>query len=146
MCKDMTEEEKKLEAGEPYDFTDPGVDGRKMDAVKFCRALRQLQDRDASHEEQAALIAQHFGASDDDTTLLPGFACDNGHNIFVGKQFLANYNVTILDILPGVTIGNNVIIAAGAIVTKDVPANTLVSGVPAKKIKDLVDDVPERGA
>lgn len=35
MCKDMTEEEKKLEAGEPYDFTDPGVDGRKMDAVKF---------------------------------------------------------------------------------------------------------------
>ena len=70
----MTEEEKKLEAGEPYDFTDPSVDGRKMDAVKFCRALRQLQDRDASHEEQAALIAQHFGASDDDTTLQIGRA------------------------------------------------------------------------
>lgn len=46
MCKDMTEEEKKLEAGEPYDFTDPGVDGRKMDAVRFCRGLRQMQDRD----------------------------------------------------------------------------------------------------
>ena len=37
MCKDMTEEEKKLE---PYDFTDPGVEGRKMDAVRFGRGLR----------------------------------------------------------------------------------------------------------
>lgn len=84
----MTEEEKKLEAGEPYDFTDPGVDGRKMDAVRFCRELRKLQERDASQEEQYALILQHFGKCDADTTLLPGFSCDNGHNIFVGKQFL----------------------------------------------------------
>ncbi len=197
MCKRMTEEEKKLDAGEPYDFYDEGVNGRKMDAVKFCRELRQMQDAGASDAEQNALIQKHFGKADADTTLLPGFACDNGHNIFVGKSFLANYNVTILDILPvrigdyvmigpntlistvnhpmtpmgrrkhlgiakpvtigddvwmggnvtilpGVTIGNNVIIAAGAVVTKDVPSNTLVGGVPAKKIKSLVDDVPER--
>ena len=141
MCKRMTEEEKKLDAGEPYDFYDEGVNGRKMDAVKFCRELRQMQDAGASDAEQNALIQKHFGKADADTTLLPGFACDNGHNIFVGKSFLANYNVTIL---PGVTIGNNVIIAAGAVVTKDVPSNTLVGGVPAKKIKSLVDDVPER--
>ena len=32
-----------------------------------------------------------------------------------------------------VTIGNNVIVAAGAVVTKDIPDNTLVAGVPAKK-------------
>ena len=112
-----------------------------MDAVKFCRELRQMQDTGASDGEQNALIQKHFGKADADTTLLPGFACDNGHNIFVGKSFLANYNVTIL---PGVTIGNNVIIAAGAVVTKDVPSNTLVGGVSAKTIKDLVDDVPER--
>jgi maltose O-acetyltransferase len=43
-------------------------------------------------------------------------------------------NVTIL---PGVTIGNNVVVAAGAVVTKDIPDNTLVGGVPAKKLKDL---------
>jgi len=40
-------------------------------------------------------------------------------------------------ILPGVTIGENSIVAAGAVVTKDVPANTIVGGVPAKFIKDI---------
>lgn len=44
-------------------------------------------------------------------------------------------------ILPGVTIGNNVIIAAGAVVTKDVPDNCVVGGIPARKIKDLENDV-----
>lgn len=41
-------------------------------------------------------------------------------------------------ILPGVTIGENAIVAAGAVVSKDVPANTIVGGVPAKFIK-LID-------
>ena len=40
-------------------------------------------------------------------------------------------------ILPGVTIGSHVVVAAGAVVTKDVPANTLVGGMPAKVIKQL---------
>ncbi|MBL6448488.1 sugar O-acetyltransferase [Fulvivirga sp. 29W222] len=38
-------------------------------------------------------------------------------------------------ILPGVTVGENAVIAAGAVVTKDVPANTVVGGIPAKQIK-----------
>jgi maltose O-acetyltransferase len=40
-------------------------------------------------------------------------------------------------ILPGVTIGQGAVVAAGALVTKDVPANALVAGVPAKTIKEL---------
>lgn len=40
-------------------------------------------------------------------------------------------------ILPGVTVGENSIVAAGAMVTKDVPANTVVAGVPAKVVKEL---------
>lgn len=40
-------------------------------------------------------------------------------------------------ILPGVTIGENSIVAAGAVVNKDVPANTIVGGVPAKILKVL---------
>lgn len=42
-----------------------------------------------------------------------------------------------MTIIGGVTIGNNVIIGAGAVITKDVPDNTVVGGVPAHKIKEL---------
>ena len=40
-------------------------------------------------------------------------------------------------ILPGITIGENSVVAAGAVVTNDVPANTVVAGVPAKIVKEL---------
>jgi acetyltransferase-like isoleucine patch superfamily enzyme len=40
-------------------------------------------------------------------------------------------------ILPGVTIGENSIVAAGAVVSRDVPANTVVAGVPARVVKRL---------
>lgn len=40
-------------------------------------------------------------------------------------------------ILPGVTVGENAVIAAGAVVTKDVAPNTIVGGNPAKFIKQL---------
>lgn len=45
-------------------------------------------------------------------------------------------------ILPGVTIGSHCVIAAGAVVTKDVPDYTLAGGVPAKIIKDLSPTKP----
>ena len=60
--------------------------------------------------------------------------------VTIGDDVRIGGNVTIL---PGVTIGNNVVVAAGAVVTKDIPDNTLVGGVPAKKIKDIDNDVPK---
>lgn len=40
-------------------------------------------------------------------------------------------------ILPGATIGNNVVVAAGAVVTKDIPDNRIVAGVPARELRKL---------
>ena len=57
--------------------------------------------------------------------------------VAIGRDVWIGGNCTIL---PGVTIGNNAVIAAGAVVTKDVPDNCVVAGVPARKIKDISDD------
>lgn len=54
--------------------------------------------------------------------------------IVLGKNVWVGSNATILQ---GVTVGDNAIIAAGAVVTKDVPADTIVGGVPAKVIRRI---------
>lgn len=59
-----------------------------------------------------------------------------------GKVYIGN-NVWLGDnvkIMPGVTIGNGVIIGANAVVTKDIPDNCVVAGVPAQIIKRLDHD------
>jgi acetyltransferase-like isoleucine patch superfamily enzyme len=40
-------------------------------------------------------------------------------------------------ILPGVTVGENAVVAAGAVVTRDVPENSVVAGIPASEVKKL---------
>lgn len=55
-------------------------------------------------------------------------------HIHIKKNAWIGANATIL---PGVTIGENSIVAAGAVVTKDVLDNTIVGGVPAKIIKRI---------
>lgn len=54
--------------------------------------------------------------------------------IHIKKNAWIGANATIL---PGVTIGSNAIVAAGAVVSKDVPDNAIVAGVPAKIIKTI---------
>lgn len=51
-----------------------------------------------------------------------------GHNVWIGG------NVTIL---PGVTIGDNVVIGAGAVVTRSIPSDVVVGGNPAKIFKNI---------
>lgn len=54
--------------------------------------------------------------------------------IHIGNKVWIGSHATIL---PGVTVGDNAIIAAGAVVNKDVPAGVVVGGVPAKVIKSI---------
>jgi len=56
-----------------------------------------------------------------------------GH-IHIKKNAWIGANATIL---PGVTIGENAVVAAGAVVSKDVPDNTVAGGIPAKIIKAI---------
>lgn len=56
-------------------------------------------------------------------------------SIRIKKNAWIGANATVL---PGVTIGKNVIVAADATVTKDVPDNVIVAGTPAKITKEIV--------
>jgi len=66
-------------------------------------------------------------------------APENRHSLMVArihikKNAWIGSNVTIL---PGITVGENAIVAAGAVVSKDVPDDTVVGGIPAKVIKEI---------
>ncbi|MDE6398761.1 MAG: sugar O-acetyltransferase, partial [Clostridiales bacterium] len=52
----------------------------------------------------------------------------------IGKRVWIGAHATIL---PGVTVGDNAVIAAGAVVTRDVPPDTVVAGVPARAVKSI---------
>ena len=64
------------------------------------------------------------------------------HNVLICKPVHIGKNAWIgarATILPGVTVGENSIVAGGAVVTKDVEANVIVGGNPAKVLKRLKD-------
>lgn len=58
----------------------------------------------------------------------------------IGRDVLIGANATVL---PGVRIGDGAVVAAGAVVTADVPARTLVAGVPARVVRRLEEEEEE---
>ena len=58
-----------------------------------------------------------------------------GDNVFIGSKTI---------IMPNIKIGSNVIIAAGSIVTKDIESNSVVGGIPAKKISTFDEYLEKR--
>lgn len=97
-----------------------------------------IADKTKIYIGKHCLIGQNFFVTDSDFHGLKIEDRTNGNyeclpvniedNVFIGS------NVTILK---GVTIGAGAVIANGSIVTKNVPANTLVAGIPSRVIKNL---------
>jgi acetyltransferase-like isoleucine patch superfamily enzyme len=56
------------------------------------------------------------------------------NHVFIKRNAWIGAGATIL---PGVTIGENAVVAAGAVVSRDVPPNTVVAGIPAKVVKQF---------
>lgn len=96
-------------------------------------------------------------------TILDGGGVEIGDRVFIGPNvgiYTANHPIDVrrrekgyewalpvkignkvwigggVTILPGVTIGDNTVIAAGSVVTKDIPANVVAAGNPCKVIKE----------
>ncbi|WP_253378799.1 maltose O-acetyltransferase [unidentified bacterial endosymbiont] len=183
----MSTEKQKMIAGEYYR---PGDETLRADRQN-ARQLIHRYNHTAPNEktERQTILAMLLGQSDG-AYIEPSFRCDYGYNIYLGKNFYANFDCVILDVCPvyigdncmlapgvhiytathpldpiernsglefgkpvhignnvwiggravinpGVTMGDNVVVASGAVVTKDVPANVVVGGNPAKIIKTL---------
>lgn len=183
----MSDEKEKMIAGQPYN---PGDDVLRADRLRARQITHQFNHAPAEDKAlRAALLEELLGQSEG-SYIEPAFRCDYGYNIFLGKNFYANFDCVMLDVCPirfgdncllapgvhiytathpldararnsgieygkpvtighnvwiggravinpSVTIGDNAVIASGAVVIKDVPANAVVGGNPARILKML---------
>ncbi len=98
----------------------------------------KFQDQGGIFIEDGALIGHnvvlatlnHAASPKDLGSMIPA-PIRIGKNVWVGANAV---------ILPGVTIGDGAIVAAGAVVNRDVPENTVVGGVPAKVIRTIHEE------
>lgn len=110
----MMSELEKLKAGLDYCFADKEVKSIKDHAVFLCEEYNNIHPLDK--QKRISHLKKLLGKVDDTVTIEKNFNCDNGKNIFVGLNFFANYNVTILDVNE-VHIGNDVMIGPNTIIT-----------------------------
>ncbi len=107
--------------------------GRNVFVNSGCR----FQDQGGIHIGDDVLIGHNVVLA----TLNHGIAPSRRQELIpapirIGDRVWIGSNATVL---PGVTIGDNAIVAAGAVVAKDVPESTIVGGVPAKVIRRLTE-------
>lgn len=188
MTRFETEWQKML-AGEVYDAFMPEFYEKLTATRELLWEFNSL--RPSQLEEQHRIIRSLLGSCGKKFVINQPFRCDYGCNIHVGENFMANFNLTVLDeaevtigdnafigpnvsiftachpldaprrdrniqwakpvrignsawiggdttILPGVTIGNNTVIGAGSVVTKDIPDNVVAAGNPARIIRHIL--------
>jgi len=184
----MKTEKQKMLAGEMYNPDDPVLVKEREEARRKVRIYNQTLENEV--EKRTYLLKELLGSTGENVTIEPNIRFDYGYNTYVGENFYANFDCTILDVCevrfgdncmlapgvqvytathplhpaernsgreyakpitvgnnvwiggsaiinPGVTIGDNVVVASGSVVTKDIEDNVVVGGNPAKVIKRI---------
>ena len=104
----------------------------------FINSGCHFQDQGGISIGDGTLIGHNVVLATINHDLIPGNGRKNHYApIKLGKNVWIGSNATVL---PGVTVGDWAVIAAGAVVTKDVPPYTVVGGTPAKFIKKVKDE------
>lgn len=100
----MTEKEKML-SGEVYSAKDPVLLKELKDVKEILAKYNKLPPSD--YDAQRAMLRNLLGSmGDDEAVIIQPFYCDYGRQISIGRQFFANFNLTILDEAP-VSFGDN---------------------------------------
>lgn len=105
-------------------------------AQEALRIVAEINTHYHTPEELRALLGRLTGRPvDESVAVFPPFYTEFGKNLSLGKDVFINMGCHFQD-TGGITIGDGAIVAAGAVVTKDVPPDTIVAGVPAKPLRD----------
>lgn len=184
----MKTEKEKMIAGEMYNPADPELLNGRKNARRMVRIYNQTTEEES--DKRFKLLTELLGSTGENIYMEPNIRFDYGYNTYVGENFYANFDCTILDVSevrigdncllgpsvqiytathplhpternsglehakpitignnvwiggsavinPGVRIGNNVVIASGSVVTKDIPDNVVAGGNPVKIIKQI---------
>lgn len=130
----MTEKEKML-LGEIYNANyDKELIEERFRVKDLCFEYNNLKPSEIN--EKAKLLKRILGETKEKFWIEQPFMCDYGYNIEIGENFYANHNLMILD-GNKVKFGDNVVIGAGSIVTKDIPSNVVAVGNPCRIIKEI---------
>jgi len=113
-----------------YSYIGEGSFVSGADIGRFCSGARGLTLGASGHHLDRA-TTHTFPLLPDDGGFVdhPGLSVERlhiGHDVWIGCNAI---------ILSGLTVGNGAVIAAGAVVTRDVPDYTIVAGVPARTIR-----------
>lgn len=184
--------EEKMKNGKLYNCSFGVMEKELTDRLNRCREL--LYDfnlsRPSEEEKRDALLREVLAEAGENLYIEPPLHANWGCNTHVGKNFYANFNLTLVDdadifigddcmfapnviiatgthpvlpelrrrvyqynlpvrigncvwlgagsiVLPGVTIGDNTVVGAGSVVTKDLPANVVAVGNPAKILREI---------
>ena len=130
----MTEKEKMLKEEIYNPNYDEELIKERTLTQNLCFEYNNLKPSDL--ETRNNLMRKIIGKVNGNFLIEQPFFCDYGYNIEVGENFYSNHNLVILD-GNKVIFGDNVVIGAGSVVTKDIPSNVVAVGNPCKVIKEL---------